>query len=199
MEFVTDYMANYGLVGILGGLIIEALGVPFPGGVLLMLAGFLINQNRMDFYQVFGVALLGFNLGAMIAYYVGHSMGNLFFQSHWVLSRQQGVERARRWMQINAPACIIMGRFVPMMGNVMPYLAGASRLRWYQFLFYNFIFTMVWVSFNVSVGLIFGHKWPEIASYLNDRLPVLVVGLLLVYLIFKHIWKLIYGLKGEKI
>jgi membrane protein DedA with SNARE-associated domain len=201
LDFIADYLESLGLGGLLVGLIIEALGFPFPGGALIMLSGFLINQNRLDFYSVFLVAVTGFNLGAIAAFFIGRRTGNLLFEQHgrYLRIHRRGVEHARAWLENSAPVCIILGRFVPMVSNVLPYLAGASRLNWHRFLFYNFIFTIIWVSFNISVGMIFGYNWPVIAGYFRNRLPLAVLGLLLVYFAVKFVIRQLYALRSEKI
>lgn len=195
-----DFFSNYGLVGLLGGLIIEAMGFPFPGGIMIMFSGFLINQNEMDFYKVFIVAVIGFNIGAIAAFFIGWRMGETIF-SNKRFSRvtHDQIKRARSWMEHSAPLFIIAGRFVPMISNLTPYMAGASGLRFSHFLFFNFIFTIIWVSANISVGMIFGQKWPEIAAYMQDNLPLAIVGLVIIYLAVKFFIKQIYEARSEKV
>lgn len=200
-EFAADYMNTLGLGGLLGGLFIEAMGLPFPGGIMIILSGFLINQERLNFYAVFLLALLGFNLGAATAFFIGRRMGEPLFQQYgkYLRVKNYDLEHARQSMRRSAPMFIIAGRFVPMVSNLTPYLAGASGLRWGQFLFYNLIFTIIWISMNISVGMLFGHKWPQIAGYLNNKLPLAVLALVAVYLTVKFLIKQFYVLRGEKV
>lgn len=201
MDFCTGYLESLGLGGLLVGLIIEALGFPFPGGAMIMLSGFFINQHRLDFHNVFLVAVAGFNLGAIAAFFIGRRMGNLLLEQHggYLRVHRRGIEQARAWLEHSAPVCIILGRFVPMVSNVLPYMAGASGLNWCRFIFYNFIFTIIWVSFNLSIGMIFGHNWPVIAGYFKNRLPLVILGILLVYFAIKYIARHLCALRSEKI
>lgn len=200
-EFLADYLNTLGLGGLLGGLFIEAMGLPFPGGVMIMFSGFLINQDKLNFYTVFLLAMLGFNLGATAAFFIGRRVGEPLFNKYgrYLRVKNYNLERARQCMERSAPMFIIAGRFVPMVSNLTPYLAGASGLRWGQFLFYNFVFTIIWISLNISVGMLFGHKWPEIAGYMNNKLPLAALALLAVYLTVKFLIKQIYGLRSEKV
>lgn len=200
-QFLADYLDSLGMGGLLGGLFIEAMGLPFPGGVMIMFAGFLVIQDRLNFYTVFALAVLGFNLGATTAFIVGRRLGDPLFHRYgrYLRVRDCNLEQARCYLERSAPVFIIVGRFVPMLSNLTPYLAGASGLKWSHFLFYNFIFTIIWVSFNISVGMLFGHNWPQIAGYLNDRLPVAALVLVAVYLVVKLVLKQIYILRSEKL
>ncbi len=202
---MQDYLANYidtlGLGGLLGGLIVEALGLPFPGGVMIMFSGFLINHNRLNFYSVFLVAILGFNIGATVAFYIGRYMGDSVLHRYgkYLRINANKWEKARCWMEQSAAVFIIIGRFVPMISNLTPYMAGASGLKLSRFLLYNLIFTVIWVSFNISVGILFGHKWPVIASYLKDQVPVAALVLLLAYVAIKVTINYIHTKRSEKV
>jgi len=200
LEYVMEFFRNYGLVGLLGGLIIEAMGFPFPGGVMVMFSGFLVNQNEMNFYKVFSVALIGFNIGAVAAYFIGWRMGeSIFNNKRFQRMTKNQIKRARNWMERSAPLFIIAGRFVPMVSNLTPYMAGASGLKLIHFIFYNFIFTIVWVSANIAIGMIFGQKWPQIAAYLNNRLPLAILALIVIYLAIKFLLKQIYQARSERV
>lgn len=194
-DFLTNYIDTLGLGGLLGGIFIEALGLPFPGGMMIMFSGFLVNQNRLDFYSVFLVAVLAFNIGATAAYFIGRYMGEPVLDRYGKYLRINSgrVEKARRWMEQSAAVFIIVGRFVPMISNLTPYMAGASGLRLTRFLLYNLIFSVIWVSFNLSVGMLFGYKWPTIAGYFKNQVPLAALVLLLAYVAGKLLINHIHG------
>jgi len=200
-DFLVGYLNTLGLGGLLGGLFIEAMGLPFPGGVMIMFAGFLINQAQLNFYAVFLLAMLGFNLGATVAFFIGRRVGEPLFDKYgrYLRVKKYNLDHARQCMKRSAPMFIIAGRFVPMLSNLTPYLAGASGLKWGQFLFYNFIFTVIWISINISVGMLFGHQWPQIAGYMNNKLPLVALTLVAVYLTAKFLIKHFYVLRSEKV
>ena len=200
-EFSAVYLNTLGLGGLLGGLFIEAMGLPFPGGVMIMLAGFLINQEQLNFYTVFPLAMLSFNLGATVAFFIGQRVGEPLFKQYGRCLRvnKYNLEHARQCLKRSAPMFIIAGRFVPMVSNLMPYVAGASGFKWGQFLLYHFVFTMIWISINISVGMLFGHQWPAIAGYMNHKLPLAALALPTVFLTLKFLIKQFYGLRSEKV
>ena len=49
LDFIVNYLTALGLSGLLAGVFIEAMGVPFPGGIMVVLTGFLVNQGKINF------------------------------------------------------------------------------------------------------------------------------------------------------
>jgi len=76
---------------------------------------------------------------------------------------------------------------------------GASGLKWHYFLFFNFIFTILWVSANISLGMLFGHNWMAIAGYMKDSVPLAAVALISLYFAIKYFIKQLYHSRGERI
>lgn len=178
-----DLLGELGLGGVFLGTIIEALGVPFPGGIMLVLAGVLISNGSLNFAGTLVLAVAGFNLGATAAYFVGRTVGEPFFcrfERVFKINHQK-VDRARDWMEQSAAAFIILGRFVPMASNLTPYLAGMSRLSPARFLIYNSIFAVGWASFNMALGYYFSRSWQVVMRYTETHLPYIAGAALLVY------------------
>lgn len=167
------------------GTIIEALGIPFPGGIMLVLAGVLISEGRLSYSSALAMAVIGFNAGAAAAYSIGRVMGEPFFVKFEKLFKidHGKLERARDWMERSAAAFIILGRFVPMASNLTPYLAGMSRLGPARFFLYNTIFAAGWSFLNLSVGYYFSKSWNIFMDFTQSRLPYIASAALLVYVV----------------
>lgn len=181
---VFDLLGKLGLGGLFLGSIIEALGLPFPGGIMLVLAGILINTGKLNYPAALALAVIGFNLGATAAYFIGRSAGEPLFERFEKLFKinHQKLEKARFWMKQSSAAFILLGRFVPMASNLTPYLAGVSRLSPGRFLFYNTMFAIVWANFNLAIGYFFSHSWQKVMGVVGKHLPYIAGATLLVYL-----------------
>lgn len=188
-EWVMGYLGALGAGGLFLGVIIEALGIPFPGGLMVILAGFLVNQGRLGFFPVFAAAFLGFNFGAAAAFLVGRYLGEPFLIrfGKYLRVTPLRIQQAREWLAQSAAAFIIFGRFVPMISNLTPYIAGLSGLHILKFLGYNLIFTFFWTSFNLSLGFLFGHSWGYILHLTRYWLPLFGGGLLVAMLVFLYL------------
>lgn len=180
---VLSYLGHLGLAGVLLGVILEGLGVPFPGSVLVILAGVLVHQGKLGFYNTFGVIILGLNLGATGAYLMGKYAGEPFLARYgrYLLVTPARLHRARSWMEHSAPAFIIFGRFVPMVSNLTPYIAGLCRLGLAQFVFFTSIYALMWISLNLAIGMIFSENWARVTEITGWSLPALGIAGLLIY------------------
>ncbi len=179
-----DLLGKMGLGGVFLGTVIEALGIPFPGGIMMVLAGVLISNGSLDYAGVLLMAVAGFNLGATAAYFIGRTVGEpFFFRFEKFFKIDHGkLEKAREWMEQSAAAFIILGRFVPMASNLTPYLAGMSRLSPGRFLTYNSVFALGWATFNTAAGYYFSKSWQVVIRYTEAHLPYIAGSALLLYI-----------------
>lgn len=187
-DMIIDFLSRLGLGGLLAGVYIEAMGLPFPGGVMVIITGILVEQGKMDFYSALITTFSGYSAGAVTAYIIGRYLGQPFFLrcSKFLNVSPARFEKAQTWLDRSAPAFIIFGRFIPGLSNLTPYMAGVSRIGFWYFLFYNSIFTLGWGFLYLTVGMFFGYNYQVIARYLNSKLPL--AGLALVLLYFGYIY-----------
>ncbi|MEW5953678.1 MAG: DedA family protein [Bacillota bacterium] len=181
---VLSYLGHLGLAGLLLGVVLEGLGVPFPGSIMVILAGVLVHQGKLNFYNTWGVIFVGLNLGAASAYLLGKYAGEPFLVRYgrYLLVTPARLQRARSWMEQSAPAFIIFGRFVPMVSNLTPYIAGLCRLSAIRFVFFTSIYALIWVSLNLAIGMIFSENWTRVTKITGWSLPALGLAGLLIYL-----------------
>jgi len=194
LDLIVDILSALGLWGLLAGVVIESMGIPFPGGIMVILAGFMVNQGKMNFLSALLTMLSGYTAGSLAAYLIGRKLGRPFFISSGKYLRisPEKFEQAQGWLDHSAPAFIIFGRFLPGLSNLTPYMAGVSRIGIGYFLFYNSIFALGWGFLYLMLGMFFGHNYQAIAGYLNTRLPIVglvILGSYLLYPLIKKIFK----------
>lgn len=164
-DLILSYLSTLGLAGIFTGMVLEALGIPgFPGGILVILAGFLVHEGVLDFYSALAAAFAGNTLGASAAYLLGRNVGEPFFVRYGrYLRLPPGKFReAQELLARSAGAFLIVGRFIPGISNVTPYLIGLARYQFATFLAYNSIFALTWAALYLSLGMLFGRNWHKI-------------------------------------
>lgn len=188
-QWVMDYLGALGMGGLLLGVVIEAMGIPFPGGLMVILAGFLVNQGRFDFLHTLFVTLLGFNTGATIAYLIGKRVGEpfLFRFGKYLRVTPRRIKRAQDYLEHSSAAFIIFGRFVPMISNLTPYIAGISGLGILKFISFNFVFTLIWSLLNLGLGMFFSHNWSYLLRFMHFWLPLLAGSLLILCLLLLYL------------
>jgi membrane protein DedA with SNARE-associated domain len=183
-ELIISYLTTLGLGGLLAGAFIESMGLPFPGGIMVILAGILVNQGRLDFFESLVAAVTGYTMGSVTAYYIGRNLGRPFFfkLGRFFRIKPEKLQKPQDWLDRSAPAFIIFGRFLPGISNLTPYMVGMSRIKLGYFLFYNSLFVFGWAFLYLLLGMFFGHNWEIIAGFLNSRLPLAGLALFLLFL-----------------
>lgn len=156
---------------------------------MVLLAGFLINQGKMNFFSALLIMFSGYTAGSLSAYLIGRKMGKpLFVHSFKFLHiPQDRFNQAQNLLDHSAPVFIIFGRFLPGVSNLTPYLAGISRINIGYFIFFNSIFAISWGVLYLLVGMFFGHNYQAISGYLNTWLPLVGLLVLLLYFLYPYI------------
>lgn len=186
---ILEALSSLGLPGVFAGVFLEAIGLPFPGSVLVALAGFLSKQGEFNIIIAWLVALLGYLLGSLSAFMLGRYIGEPFIKrwGRYLRLTPERIDKAQQLLQKSAPAYVIGGRFVPTIGNVTPYVAGISGISAVKFLIYDLIHAIIWLSAFLGIGAILGDNWRWLAENPWFEWGAVGVGLLILGYIIKDL------------
>ncbi|SHJ87765.1 DedA family protein [Propionispora hippei] len=195
---ILGILSSLGLPGVFAGVFLEAVGLPFPGSVLVALAGFLSKQGEFNIIVAWLVSLLGYLLGSLSAFMIGRQMGGPFIKkwSRYIRLTPERIDKAQELLQKSAPIYIIGGRFVPTVGNVTPYVAGISGISVVKFLIYDMVHALLWLTIFLGAGAMLGSKWQRLAD--NPWLEWVAIGgsLLVSVYVFRDLLSVHFKSKG---
>lgn len=185
---ILEILSSLGLPGLFGGVFLEALGLPFPGSVLVALAGFLSRQGDFPILLAWVVALVAYLLGSLSAFLIGRHIGEPFIERYgrYFHLTPERFERAQQLLIKSAPGYIIGGRFLPTVGNITPYVAGVSGISWIKFILLDLIHAVLWLTTFLGVGAIFGRNWQKILEGQWANWLILFGGALLLFYLVRH-------------
>jgi membrane protein DedA with SNARE-associated domain len=175
-DFLLTQIINYG-APILGAIVfIGALGVPFPGTLIVIAAGAFAKQGILTWYATGLVALTCVVLGDSLSYAMGH------FAREPVLRRFQNSER---WSQAESTfsnwggMSVFWTRFL-ITGIAVPVnlIAGTSAFRFRRFFLYDLIGETIWIFGYGGLGYLFGTQW-EVVSDVLSNVSGLALGILI--------------------
>lgn len=133
---------------------------PFlPGDSLLFALGALAADTSSGLNLVLLSMLLSFAaiLGDSFNYYTGYKFGaKLKDKNYWFL-RQKHILQAESFYEKYGGRTIIYARFVPIIRTFAPFVAGIGRMQYQRFFLFNIVGALVWVSFFLVVGFLFGN------------------------------------------
>jgi membrane protein DedA with SNARE-associated domain len=188
MDTILQYLIKLGTVGLLIGIFIDGLGVPFPGGFMIIMSGLLIQREDITLFEVLLAVFIGHLSGGTAAYFIGKRVGLPFIERYgrYLRITEQRLAKGQHWLEHSAAAFIILGRFIPTIGNVTPYLAGISKVKYTWFLIYSSTFVVLWSAFNITIGYIFGRSWQQASDQVGSKFWIVSVILLLLIIAYKY-------------
>ncbi|WP_003543308.1 DedA family protein [Desulfotomaculum nigrificans] len=163
---ICAIFGELGLIGLFLGICLEALGLPFPGSVLLGVTGFLSRQGKFNIFLAWTVAIAGYMIGSTAAFLIGRHIGEPFMLrwGKYIHLTPDRFEQAKGWLTRSAPGFIIGGRFIPTVGNITPYVAGISGIPLTKFLLYDFVHASLWLTTFLGAGSLLGNNWQRVMN-----------------------------------
>jgi membrane protein DedA with SNARE-associated domain len=155
---------GYAGVALLVG--VESAGVPVPGETSLIAAAVLASQGHLSLPFVIAVAAGAAIVGDNVGYVIGRRGGRwvLTRPGPWQRSRTRVLERGEQFFARHGPVAVFFGRWVPWLRVTAAWLAGANRMRWSRFFFWNAAGGVTWA---ISIA---------VAAYLLGKAAAAVLG-----------------------
>lgn len=164
-EHLVNIVKDYGTLtyGILFLIIFIETGLvimPFlPGDSMLFAAATLAPQGALNIWILFIVCVLAAVIGDTVNYHIGKFIG-LGIVNHPKLGRfikEEHMIKATNFFNKYGGKTIVIARFMPFIRTFIPFVAGASRMRYSYFILYNIIGGALWVAICLGLGYFFGN------------------------------------------
>jgi membrane protein DedA with SNARE-associated domain len=140
-------LSNYGYAAVGAFVMIESLGVPFPGETMLITAALYAGlTHKLDVWGVWAAAAAGAIIGDNIGYGVGHWGGYRLLVRYGPKVRldETKVKVGRLVFDRHGGKVVFFGRFVSILRTYAAFLAGTMRMHWLRFFFFNASGGIVW-------------------------------------------------------
>lgn len=161
MDIIKDF-GNW-TYGILFAIVFIETGLvifPFlPGDSLLFAAGTFAALGSLNLpillIVFFAAAVLGDSLNYEIGKKVGTTIKPGSFMGRFI--NQDKMNKAEAFFNKHGGKTIVIARFMPFIRTFIPFVAGASRMKYGYFLIYNIIGAALWVLSCTLLGYFFGN------------------------------------------
>lgn len=160
-------VVGWGAPGVFVAMVIEGLGLPFPGDAVLAFYGFLAAQGRMHLGGLWLFGTAGYVTGAGMAFWASRRFGARFVHGiggRLALLSDRGMSRTTRLMGRWGPWILAPGRFLPGVRSVSAYVAGLSGMDWRPFVLYTGIGAGLWCTAWVGAGYWFGEHVDDVLA-----------------------------------
>jgi len=147
---VTTLLEDYGLVLLFLLVAIESAGIPVPGETALIAAAVLARPELGYFalWEVIVVAALGAIVGDNVGYWLGRTGGRALIDRYaFVRHRADKVlPPSERFFKKHGGKTVFFGRFVAVLRVTVAWIAGISRMHWWQFFAWNAAGGILWAT-----------------------------------------------------
>lgn len=172
---------NYLVIFVILALECQALiGLFMPGESLVLAAGFLTEQGIFDPSVLIPVIATASILGDSIGYGLGHYLGLGWLIQHGRRFglRQEHLDRVDRFFARHGGKVAFVSHFTHLMRSLTPFVAGASRMNYWQFLVFNAAGCIVWATTFVMLGYFVGASWRMAAKWIGHASEIIGVAIL---------------------
>jgi membrane-associated protein len=191
---LEQLILTVGYVGLFAIVFAESglfFGFFLPGDSLLLTAGLLASRGLLDIAILLAILFPAAVLGDTVGYWFGAKVGPpLFKREESLFFKPKNLMAAKAFYDKHGGKTITLARFMPFVRTFAPIVAGAVKMEYRRFLFFNLLGGVVWAIGMTLLGYYLGLAFGSVEGV--DRYFTLLVlafffipGLPTAY----HVWK----------
>lgn len=139
------------------------VGFFLPGDSLLVTVGVVAHLSEWNIFWLLGTLCVAAVVGDTVGYWVGAKAGPAIFnRPDSRLFKRDHLLAAKAFYERHGGKTIIIARFMPFVRTFAPVVAGAARMEYRTFLFYNVIGGVSWITSMLLFGYTL-HLWADAA------------------------------------
>ncbi|MBG9456252.1 cytochrome O ubiquinol oxidase [Lysinibacillus sphaericus] len=169
-----SYFVLFAIVFVETGVVI----FPFlPGDSLLFASGTLAAaMGAFDMWILIPVFLAAAILGDTMNYHIGHKVGTSIPPKSFLgrVVKKERMEAAEKFFNTHGGKTIVIARFMPFIRTFIPFVAGASKMKYGYFIMYNVVGAVLWVFSCTLLGYYFGN-FPIIKDNFSTVLILIIL------------------------
>lgn len=160
--------------------------MPLPGETALITAGVLASQGKMSITLVIATAAGAAIVGDNVGYVLGRKGARRLLQrpGRFEDTRRDLLRRGEAFFERHGSKTVFLGRWLPFLRITAAWLAGAHRMPWPKFLFWNAAGGIGWA---ITVGLL-AFLLGDVATRILQTFGYVVGGAVGIGLIALAVW-----------
>lgn len=186
VEWFLNLFEQLGYGGIIVLMALESSFFPFPSEVVMIPAGVLAAQGKMNPWLAILSGIFGSWLGALVNYYLAVWFGRPLLDKFgkYFLMPPHRLDRVEHFFVDHGEISTFTGRLIPTVRQYISFPAGLARMNLARFLFFTGLGAGIWVAILTWIGYIAGTQLESIDSesikaVWSQYSTQIIVGLLL--------------------
>ena len=192
-NWITQFMEQYGYLGVFLMIALENVFPPIPSEIILPFGGFMTTYTSMTVPGVVIASTAGSVVGAMILYGIGLLLDVERLEKiidrfgHILRITKEDVHKADAWFDKYGIWTVLFCRMVPLIRSLISIPAGMSNMKFWLFIAFTTVGTLIWNIILVSVGAALGDNWDRITEFMDvySNIAYAIIGLgIIIFLVY---------------
>jgi len=182
---------NYFSIALL--MAIESSFIPFPSEVIMIPAGFLAHQGKLNIFLAIISGIFGSIIGALINYYIGLKLGRHLILKYkkFLFINIKHLEWSEKYFKKHGNKTTFFCRLIPAVRQYISIPAGFAKMDLKEFILYTVLGAGLWVViltyFGYFLGLSLALNVVHIINYIMYGLLGLILLAIAIVYLFKKI------------
>jgi len=176
---------SWGYGGIFAAMFLESSFFPFPSEVVMIPAGYLAFQGKMNIIVAILFAIAGSLAGALFNYYLAARYGRPFLLKYgkYFFLKAASLEKLELFFAKHGDISTFNGRLIPGIRQYISMPAGLARMPLGKFSLYTVLGAGIWVTVLALLGYYVGANEDQVAHYLKSA-TLIALGLIMALSLF---------------
>lgn len=199
LDWIELMFEHYGYLVLLLGLPVDFIALPLPPGqTTLTFTGFLAYKGSLHILLALLAGYIGTWIGITITYLIGYNVGARIIHRYgkWFFLNPSHLEKTRQHYERYGNRILLVSFFVPGIRQIFFYFVGIIRIPYRTFALYAYPGAVLWVSFFVGIGYVFGEQWQQVIAWIEKYLLYFFSGVGVVMLVVVYFKWRKWRLKG---
>jgi membrane protein DedA with SNARE-associated domain/rhodanese-related sulfurtransferase len=185
------FLISHGLPIIFGAVFLDQMGVPIPAAPWLLAAGALAATGKFHWLMALELSIVACLVADYFWFYLGRVRGTqvLGFLCRMSLEPDSCVRRTVNVFTRYGWRGIVVAKFVPGMGTIIPPLAGMAKMTSGRFLLVDGAGSLLYCGAFILLGYLFSSQITEIGAALSrigGSLLTVIIVLIVLYVAYKY-------------
>jgi membrane protein DedA with SNARE-associated domain len=176
IDWVLATVNGWGYAGIFVLMALESTVLPIPSELVVIPAGYLAYQGKMNVVLIFLSSTLGSLAGAFVNYAFALLVGRPFLERYgrWFFVRPELLHKTDAFFARHGAISTFTGRLIPGIRHLISLPAGLTRMNVLAFSLYTCLGAGIWTAALIALGYFIGGN----EAVLKDNLPLVTAAIL---------------------
>jgi membrane protein DedA with SNARE-associated domain len=194
-QFILDWIAWGGYLGIFLLMALENVVPPIPSEVIMGFGGIAVARGRMDMLPLVLWGTAGTTAGNLFWYFVGRRMGYARFRpfverhGRWLTLEWEDVCRVERFFRDHGAGVVFVVRFLPTFRTMISLPAGMAAMPLWKFVAWTFLGSTIWNGILAAAGFWLGSRFQLLERYVGP-VGIAITVLAIAYYLYRVVtWR----------